>query len=214
MAADTRGRRAPGFPARHGRPALRQSGVAHTHRIGLSDCKLRSRPALAVFWRMRSRAVDCRPRHYRSRGTYAPRRRIGARRWRERELARTPCRRARGADQDHPRGCFAGREPLHQGWEFAMTIVLAASVRQNGLTAVRPRGVHDAEAIAAIAARCLLDELETWPKPGLVSHVDAGSHSDMDAGTFRCSAAAIQPYFHALAEPGAHGRGMTSLTHI
>ena len=92
-----------------------------------------------------------------------------------------------------------------------MTIVLAASVRQNGLTAVRPRGVHDAEAIAAIAARCLLDELETWPKPGLVSHVDAGSHSDMDAGTFRCSAAAIQPYLHALAEAGAEGCGMTRL---
>jgi triphosphoribosyl-dephospho-CoA synthase len=92
-----------------------------------------------------------------------------------------------------------------------MTTALALRTHQNYLTAVRPLGVHDAEAIAAIAVRCLLVELETWPKPGLVSHVDTGSHSDMDAGTFRRSAAAIQPYFHALAEAGAEGCGMGRL---
>lgn len=92
-----------------------------------------------------------------------------------------------------------------------MTIIASASMRQNCLTAVRPGGVHDAEAIAAIATRCLLDELETWPKPGLVSHLDAGSHSDMDAATFRRSATAIQPYFHALAQAGSLGWGMPRL---
>lgn len=69
----------------------------------------------------------------------------------------------------------------------------------------------DARAIAASAVRCLLDELETWPKPGLVSHVDRGSHDDMDADTFRVSAAAIEPHFQALATAGAQGRGMGSL---
>ncbi|MEI9988408.1 MAG: triphosphoribosyl-dephospho-CoA synthase MdcB [Rhizomicrobium sp.] len=59
------------------------------------------------------------------------------------------------------------------------------------------------EAIAASAVDCLLLELETWPKPGLVSHIDSGSHADMDADTFRRSAAAIAPYFRALAEAGA-----------
>jgi triphosphoribosyl-dephospho-CoA synthase len=71
--------------------------------------------------------------------------------------------------------------------------------------------VHGADGIAAIAVRCLLLELETWPKPGLVSHVDPGSHTDMDAGTFRSSAAAIHPYLHVLAEAGAQGCGMGRL---
>ena len=69
-------------------------------------------------------------------------------------------------------------------------------------------------AIATSAMACLLLELETWPKPGLVSHVDSGSHDDMDATTFRDSAAAIAPYFHALAEAGACGSGMARLRKI
>jgi triphosphoribosyl-dephospho-CoA synthase len=48
--------------------------------------------------------------------------------------------------------------------------------------------ILDVGAIAASAVHCLLLELETWPKPGLVSHVDPGSHDDMDADTLRISA--------------------------
>jgi triphosphoribosyl-dephospho-CoA synthase len=70
------------------------------------------------------------------------------------------------------------------------------------------------ESIAARAIECLLLELETWPKPGLVSHIDTGSHDDMDANTFRLSAAAIEPYFEALAEAGASGCGMAALRRI
>ena len=44
-------------------------------------------------------------------------------------------------------------------------------------TCLMPRWVADYLAAAAVAA--LLAELETWPKPGLVSHVDSGSHTDM-----------------------------------
>src|SRR5258705_3203161 len=69
----------------------------------------------------------------------------------------------------------------------------------------------DASAIGDNAVRCLLMELETWPKPGLVSHVDNGSHDDMDAGTFRSSAAAIKPYFQHLADAAARGCGMGRL---
>jgi triphosphoribosyl-dephospho-CoA synthase len=65
--------------------------------------------------------------------------------------------------------------------------------------------------IGASAVHCLRLELETWPKPGLVSHIDSGSHDDMDADTFRASAAAIGPYFHALADAGARGCGMERL---
>ena len=46
-----------------------------------------------------------------------------------------------------------------------------------------PRYVADH--VANLAKAALLAELETWPKPGLVSHVDSGSHTDMDASTFK-----------------------------
>jgi triphosphoribosyl-dephospho-CoA synthase len=68
-----------------------------------------------------------------------------------------------------------------------------------------------AEDVAARAATCLLLELETWPKPGLVSHVDRGSHADMDAATFRASIAAIQPFLAELCLAGQRGAGMQPL---
>ena len=70
------------------------------------------------------------------------------------------------------------------------------------------------DAIGDSAVHCLLMELETWPKPGLVSHIDNGSHDDMDADTFRRSAAALKPYFQDLADAAAHGRGMGRLRAI
>jgi triphosphoribosyl-dephospho-CoA synthase len=71
-----------------------------------------------------------------------------------------------------------------------------------------------ADRVAAAAAAALLEELETWPKPGLVSHLDAGSHRDMDASTFRASILAISPYFGQLALAGAAGSGMDALRKI
>jgi triphosphoribosyl-dephospho-CoA synthase len=71
-----------------------------------------------------------------------------------------------------------------------------------------------ADHVAATAATALLAELETWPKPGLISHVDAGSHTDMDAGTFRASVAAITPFFGRLTLAGAAGSDMEGLRSI
>ena len=70
---------------------------------------------------------------------------------------------------------------------------------------------RDARGIAAHAVDCLLLELETYPKPGLVSHIDAGSHTDMDAGTLRRGATALGPYLRALAEAGAQNSDMGRL---
>jgi triphosphoribosyl-dephospho-CoA synthase len=70
---------------------------------------------------------------------------------------------------------------------------------------------RDARGIAAHAVDCLLLELETYPKPGLVSHVDAGSHTDMDAGTLRRGATALGPYLCALTEAGAQDCDMGRL---
>jgi triphosphoribosyl-dephospho-CoA synthase len=75
--------------------------------------------------------------------------------------------------------------------------------------------VHeDTQAIATLATECLLLEVETWPKPGLVSHIDSGSHTDMDADTFVRSANALRPYLHALVEAGAQGCAMGRLRAI
>ncbi len=79
---------------------------------------------------------------------------------------------------------------------------------------LRPGLVPEADAIAALAHAALLDELDTWPKPGLVSPVDSGSHTDMDAGTLRRSADALRPFFSALAEAGARDTGMDGLRGI
>lgn len=75
------------------------------------------------------------------------------------------------------------------------------------------RGIH-ATVIAAQAVCSLLLEVDTWPKPGLVSHVDTGSHTDMDVETFRVSATVLEPYFHALAEAGARDFSMARLRAI
>jgi triphosphoribosyl-dephospho-CoA synthase len=92
-----------------------------------------------------------------------------------------------------------------------MTTALAPTSHQNRPSEARFASVHEPGTIAVIAVTCLLRELETWPKPGLVSPRDSGSHSDMDASTFRRGAAAIRPYLHALAEAGAQGCGMGRL---
>lgn len=68
--------------------------------------------------------------------------------------------------------------------------------------------------IAALAVEALTLELETYPKPGLVSPVDSGSHTDMDAATFRASMTALRPFFAELAEAGAAGAGMGELRRI
>lgn len=65
-----------------------------------------------------------------------------------------------------------------------------------------------ARGMAAHAVDCLLLELETYPKPGLVSHVDSGSHADMHADTLRHGATALEPYLYALVKAGARNSSM------
>lgn len=71
-----------------------------------------------------------------------------------------------------------------------------------------------AEFVADLAHAALIAELETWPKPGLVSLVDSGSHDDMDADTLRRSAAAIRPFFADLVAAGARNPEMAELRAI
>lgn len=65
----------------------------------------------------------------------------------------------------------------------------------------------DDGALARVAVQALHDELAAWPKPGLVSPIDSGSHTDMDHALMTRSADALYEPFVALAAAGRHGEG-------
>jgi triphosphoribosyl-dephospho-CoA synthase len=71
-----------------------------------------------------------------------------------------------------------------------------------------------AELIADQAVLALFDEVAAWPKPGLVSHVDSGSHADMDAPMMQASAESLRPFFAELARAGQDGENMDRLRTI
>ena len=82
-------------------------------------------------------------------------------------------------------------------------------------TSFCPALVHLTPAsIARCAANALTEELATYPKPGLVSFVDQGSHPDMDAECFLASIAAIKVFFGEMAEAGADGCRLLDLQRI
>jgi triphosphoribosyl-dephospho-CoA synthase len=72
----------------------------------------------------------------------------------------------------------------------------------------------DPALIAAAVTRALREELETYPKPGLVSYVDRGSHPDMDSECFLASIAALEPFFAQMAGAGAAGCALRDLQNI
>lgn len=63
--------------------------------------------------------------------------------------------------------------------------------------------MHDAT--ARLALRALHAELMLYPKPGLVSPRDSGSHTDMDAATFMRSLFSLRHYFAAIEAAGMDG---------
>jgi triphosphoribosyl-dephospho-CoA synthase len=93
-----------------------------------------------------------------------------------------------------------------------------SAIPQFALLPDRPtqqrRGGLLAELIADRAVFALLHELATWPKPGLVSYVDSGSHTDMDADMMQSSAEALRPFFSELAVAGRDGAEMGHLRTI
>jgi triphosphoribosyl-dephospho-CoA synthase len=65
--------------------------------------------------------------------------------------------------------------------------------------------------VARHAVRSLYQELALYPKPGLVSLVDTGSHEDMDASTFVRSLFSLRRYFLDIALAGADGADFSVL---
>jgi triphosphoribosyl-dephospho-CoA synthase len=76
----------------------------------------------------------------------------------------------------------------------------------HGLVLQRDAGRVDPGCIVArLALRSLHAELVLYPKPGLVSPRDNGSHRDMTAVTFARSLFALRHYFRDIARAGAAG---------
>jgi triphosphoribosyl-dephospho-CoA synthase len=78
----------------------------------------------------------------------------------------------------------------------------AAAIRQYS-------GLLARQALAALHGELLL-----YPKPGLVSPVDTGSHTDMDAATFMRSLFTLRHYFVRVASAGAAGARFASLREL
>lgn len=64
---------------------------------------------------------------------------------------------------------------------------------------------------ARLALRALHAELMLYPKPGLVSPRDSGSHTDMDAATFMRSLFSLRHYFAAIHAAGMDGASFAQL---
>jgi triphosphoribosyl-dephospho-CoA synthase len=91
----------------------------------------------------------------------------------------------------------------------------SASSHMRRFTNLWPPSVNLTPAsIARCAASALTEELATYPKPGLVSFVDQGSHPDMDAECFLASIGAIKNFFGEMAEAGADGCRLLDLQRI
>ena len=69
-------------------------------------------------------------------------------------------------------------------------------------------GKKDQQVLGALAAKALLYEVCTTPKPGLVDRKNNGSHRDMDVFTFLDSTAALLPYFEEAVRLGMETRDL------
>ena len=68
--------------------------------------------------------------------------------------------------------------------------------------------------IARLAVRSLHAELVLYPKPGLVSLVDNGSHDDMDAATFMRSLFSLRHYFRRICIAGMQDQPFVRLKQL
>lgn len=72
------------------------------------------------------------------------------------------------------------------------------------VSCVNPQRTEEKTAfhIGNMAYRAMLEEVYTSPKPGLVDLYSPGAHKDMNVASFERSAAALEPYFAAMALEG------------
>lgn len=105
---------------------------------------------------------------------------------------------------------MAGRQPhlIPRVTLPCASVPARLAVRRNVCAAARRAACA---AIGRLAVRSLHAELALYPKPGLVSVVDSGSHDDMNAVTFMRSLFTLRSYFRRMAEAGMDGYPFVAL---
>ena len=88
----------------------------------------------------------------------------------------------------------------------------ALTAASNGIASRAQR--RHALAVAQLAVASLHAELRLYPKPGLVSPVDTGSHDDMDASTFMRSLFALRHYFRRICLAGMRNAPFVQLKQL
>ena len=87
----------------------------------------------------------------------------------------------------------------------------AIALATHPLRTSSPSAGPYANHIGRLAIRSLYREVALAPKPGLVSPLDAGSHSDMDMRTFLRSLFSLRAYFPTITTCGADAAGVEVL---
>jgi triphosphoribosyl-dephospho-CoA synthase len=83
------------------------------------------------------------------------------------------------------------------------------------IIATPARGLHaESMRLEQLCLDALRNEAMAWPKPGLVTPVDSGSHRDMNIGTLLTSIDALRGSFVQLAAAGANGASFAALQEI
>jgi triphosphoribosyl-dephospho-CoA synthase len=77
-----------------------------------------------------------------------------------------------------------------------------------------PAREHTPGSIGRCALQSLHQELAAYPKPGLVSPIDSGSHRDMDAALFFRSLFSLRMYFRDIALAGIRGAPFAVLKNL
>jgi len=78
----------------------------------------------------------------------------------------------------------------------------------------QPPGFLAAQSVGRYAVQSLHQELAAYPKPGLVSPVDSGSHQDMDASLFFRSLFSLRRYYREIALAGLYGASFQDLMQL
>jgi len=84
--------------------------------------------------------------------------------------------------------------------------VLTAGTVQQGVSLT-----VDFHLLDQLCLNALRSEVLAWPKPGLVTPVDSGSHHDMNVGTFLKSITALEGTFAEMAMAAAFGEGFQAM---
>lgn len=96
--------------------------------------------------------------------------------------------------------------------------MVAASIGTGPRSSGRPVSASEARTfchtIARLATGSLYAELVLYPKPGLVSLIDNGSHDDMTADTFMRSLFSLRHYFASITKAGLQNASFDTLKQL